>query len=58
LQIRYRGSDEILHEVRNKGPRDALLMGVANKLSHRVLPVEGDVPRTAWQGGFAVKRKM
>jgi len=40
------------------GPRDALLMCVANKLFHRVLPVEGDVPGPSWQGGFAVKRKM
>jgi hypothetical protein len=47
LQIRYRGSDEILHEVRDTGPRDALLMRVANKLFHRVLPIEEDVPRTA-----------
>ncbi|HXP79467.1 MAG TPA: 2OG-Fe(II) oxygenase [Verrucomicrobiae bacterium] len=52
LQIRYRGSEEILHEVRNTGPGDALLMRVANKLFHRVLPVEGDVPRTAMAGWF------
>jgi hypothetical protein len=58
LQIRNRGSDEILHEVRKTGPRDAIHMRVANKLFHRVLPVEGDVPRTALQGGFAVNRKM
>jgi hypothetical protein len=52
LQIRYRGSEEILHEVRNTGLGDALLMRVANKLCHRVLPVEGDVPRTALAGWF------
>ena len=52
LQIRYRGSEEILHEVRNTGPGDALLMSVANKLFHRVLPVEGIVPRTAMAGWF------
>ena len=52
LQIRYRGSEEILHEVRNTGPGDALLMRVANKLFHRVLPVEGDIPRTAMAGWF------
>ena len=52
LQIRYRGSEEILHEVRNTGLGDALLMRVANKLCHRVLPVEGDVPRTAMAGWF------
>jgi 2OG-Fe(II) oxygenase superfamily len=52
LQIRYRGSEEILHEVRNTGLGDALLMRVANKLFHRVLPLEGDVPRTALAGWF------
>ena len=52
LQLRYRGSEEILSEVRNTGLGDALLMRVANKLFHRVLPVEGDVPRTALAGWF------
>lgn len=52
LQIRYRGSEEILHEVHNTGLGDALLLRVANKLFHRVLPVEGDVPRTAMAGWF------
>ena len=52
LQIRRRDSQEILQEVRNTGPGDALLMRVAKKLCHRVLPVEGDVPRTALAGWF------
>jgi hypothetical protein len=52
LQIRKRGSEEILHEVRNTGLGDALLMRVAKGLFHRVLPVEGDVPRTAMAGWF------
>jgi hypothetical protein len=52
LQIRYRGSEEILHEVRNTGLGDALLMRVAKTLYHRVLPVEGIVPRTALAGWF------
>ena len=52
LQIGYRGSDEILHEVRNTGLGDALLLRVSKKLFHRVLPVEGDVPRTALAGWF------
>lgn len=58
LQIRRRGSDEILHEVRNTGLGDALLMPVTKKLLHRVLPVEGDVPEPPWPGGFAGKRAM
>jgi hypothetical protein len=57
LQIRYRGLEEILHEVRNTGPRDALLMRVANKLFHRVLPVEGNVPRTALTGWFCREKE-
>jgi 2-oxoglutarate-Fe(II)-dependent oxygenase superfamily protein len=52
LQIRDQSSKEILHEVRNTGLGDALLMRVANKLAHRALPVEGDVPRTALAGWF------
>jgi hypothetical protein len=52
LQIKYRDSDELLHEVHNTGLGDGLLMRVANKLRHRVLPVEGDVPRTALAGWF------
>jgi hypothetical protein len=52
LQIRNRGSKKILHEVRNTGLGDALLMPVSTKLAHRVLPVEGDVPRTAMAGWF------
>jgi hypothetical protein len=52
LQIRSRGSEEILQEVRNTGLGDALLLHVSKKLVHRVLPVEGDVPRTALAGWF------
>jgi hypothetical protein len=52
LQVRYRHSEEILHEIRNTGLGDALLLRVANKLCHRVLPIEGDIPRTALAGWF------
>lgn len=52
LQIRQQGSEEILHEVRNTGLGDVLLMRIAKKLTHRVLPVEGEVPRTALAGWF------
>jgi hypothetical protein len=57
LLIRCRGSDEFLHEVRSTGPRDALLMRDANKLFHRVLPVEGDVPRTALAGSYRCEKE-
>ena len=52
LQIRYHDSKEIRHEVRNTRLGDALLMRVSKKLCHRVLPVEGEVPRTALAGWF------
>jgi hypothetical protein len=52
LQIRYKNSEKLLHEVHNTGLGDALLMRVAKKLRHRVLPVEGDVPRMAMAGWF------
>jgi hypothetical protein len=52
LQIRCKNSEKLLHEVQNTGLGDALLMRVAKKLRHRVLPVEGDVPRTAMAGWF------
>lgn len=57
LQIRYRGSDEILHEVRNAGPCDALHMRVANMLVHCVLPVEVDVPTTALARWFRCEKE-
>ena len=52
VRIKHRDSDEVLHEVRNTGLGDVLLMRVARKLRHCVLPVEGDVPRTAMAGWF------
>jgi hypothetical protein len=52
LQIRNRDSEELLHEVRNIGLGDAVLFRVTRKLLHRVLPVEGDMPRTAMAGWF------
>jgi 2OG-Fe(II) oxygenase superfamily len=52
LQIRNRDSVELLHEVRNTGLGDAVLFRVTRKLLHRVLPVEGDMPRTAMAGWF------
>jgi hypothetical protein len=52
LQIRNRDSEELLHEIRNTGLGDAVLFRVKRKLLHRVLPVEGDMPRTAMAGWF------
>lgn len=52
LQIRDRRSGEIVHESANVGPGDAALFRVADFLEHRVAPVEGSVPRTAYAGWF------
>jgi 2OG-Fe(II) oxygenase superfamily len=52
LQMRYHGTEKILHEVRNNGLGDALLFRVSPELEHRVQGVEGDVPKTALAGWF------
>lgn len=52
LQMKNWDSEDLLHEVRNTGLGDAILFRVTRKLLHRVLPVEGDVPRTAMAGWF------
>jgi hypothetical protein len=52
LQMRYRGAEEILHEVCNIGLGDALLFRVSPEFEHRVQGVEGDVPKTALAGWF------
>ena len=57
LQLRYRDSKQILHEVHNTGLGDALLIRVSRKLVHRVSPVEGDAPKIALAGWFRWDRK-
>jgi hypothetical protein len=52
LQMRYRGTEKMLHEVRNDGLGDALLFRISPELEHRVQGVEGDVPKTALAGWF------
>ena len=52
LQLRHRGTTEILREVRNTGFGDALLFRIAENLRHRVQDVEGDAPKTAFAGWF------
>ena len=55
LQMRYAGSGEILHEVRNTGLGDALLFRISGNLIHRVQGVIGEVPKTAFAGWFLEK---
>ena len=52
LQMRYRNSKEILHEIHNTGFGDALLFRISEDLSHRVQEVTGHIPKTAFAGWF------
>ncbi|MGB6198483.1 MAG: 2OG-Fe(II) oxygenase [Candidatus Acidiferrales bacterium] len=52
LQLRRRGASEVLREVRNTGLGDGLVFRISRELEHRVLPVEGDAPKTALAGWF------
>ena len=58
LQIRNRGSDEILYEVRNT--RHATLFSCVLRTSYFIASCssKGMSPGPPWQSGFAVKRKM
>jgi len=52
LQLRETQSDHILAEIANTGLGDALLFQISPRLKHRVSPVEGSVPKTAFAGWF------
>jgi 2OG-Fe(II) oxygenase superfamily len=52
LQIRDRRSGEVSAEVGGTALGDAVIFRIAERLRHRVSPVEGDVPRTAFAGWF------
>ena len=52
LQMKYRNSGEILHEIHNIGFGDALLFRISRNLAHRVQDVTGDIPKTAFAGWF------
>ena len=52
LQIRRADSDEILAEVDNPTPGDAVMFLVHPSMRHRVASVTGQHPRTAWAGWF------
>jgi hypothetical protein len=52
LQIRRRNSPDHIREIANNGPGDAILMRIGPDLHHRVTAVEGDEPRTAFNGWF------
>ena len=52
FQLRECRSPEILCEVANTGPGDAILFRIANQLVHQVTAVEGTIPKTAFAGWF------
>lgn len=52
LQIRDRHTAEVLHEVDNRGAGDAVIFHIAENLQHRVTPIVGSAPRTAFAGWF------
>lgn len=52
LQIRETDSKKILFEIANTGLGNAVIFQVDPRLEHRVSPVAGKVPRTAFAGWF------
>jgi 2-oxoglutarate-Fe(II)-dependent oxygenase superfamily protein len=58
LQLRRYGTAEILNEVRNTGLGDGLIFRISRELEHCVMPVEGDVPKTALAGWFRTERSL
>lgn len=55
VQFRERKSGRIVNEVHNVGLGDAMIFRIAPYLEHRVTPVTGTVPRTAFAGWFESK---
>jgi hypothetical protein len=55
LQIRRAGAAEILSEVHNTRAGDAVIFRVDPALQHRVTPVRGTTPRTAYAGWFCAE---
>jgi len=52
LQMREAESGRVIEEISNRQRGDAILFRVSPALQHRLLPVEGDAPRTACAGWF------
>jgi 2OG-Fe(II) oxygenase superfamily len=51
-QIREKASERILFKIANTGLGDAIVFRVSPALEHRVTPVRGTIPRTAFAGWF------
>ena len=52
LQIRDRASGEIVSEVSNVGPGDAVIFRLSENLQHRITDVEGNTSKSAFAGWF------
>jgi 2-oxoglutarate-Fe(II)-dependent oxygenase superfamily protein len=52
LQFRENGGPNIVSQVANTGAGDGVLFNIAEGLEHRVTPLTGTVPRTAYAGWF------
>lgn len=52
LQIRDRDSHNIVAEVPNTGPGDAVIFRLSDRLQHRITEVGGSVAKTAFAGWF------
>jgi hypothetical protein len=52
LQFRENGVQNIVSQVANTGAGDGVLFQIAEGLEHRVTPLTGTVPRTAFAGWF------
>ena len=52
FQLRNKESEQILCEMPNTGPGDAILFRIAHGLQHQITPIAGAVPKTAFAGWF------
>jgi hypothetical protein len=52
FQLRKKGEKAILCEVPNVVQGDAILFRISNELNHRITPMEGTEPKTAFAGWF------
>lgn len=52
LQLRKKGTERLLCDVRNTGAGDAAIFRLAKGVQHQVLPVTGREPRVALAGWF------
>jgi hypothetical protein len=52
FQFRSPGTDQVLGELPNTGQGDAILFRISEDLQHRVTPMEGAEPKTAFAGWF------